>query len=175
MMIVMYGSFLDVSWSSCVCMGIRHFAVERRSKHCSGYRHWAHCVVGSRQWVLLTLHIRWLALNPVAAPVSLLVPIMQLVWVIYSYECIELVCFGFFSFLRGNGLCRSWDGFSSLKSCSLYPPPTHTLYIFSNKLILLFKCRSKLWKKTVKLSQRCLQAKRVKCNLEGVCSCTIFF
>lgn len=29
MMIIMYGSFLDVSWSSCVSTGIRHFAVER--------------------------------------------------------------------------------------------------------------------------------------------------
>lgn len=66
---------------------------QTRSKHCSGCRHWAHCIVGSQQWVLLTLHIMWPALKPVAAPVSLLEPIMQLVWVIYSYGCIELSVF----------------------------------------------------------------------------------
>lgn len=65
----------------------------RRSKHCSGCRRWAHCIVGRQQWVLLTLHIMWPALKPVAAPVSLLEPIMQLVWVIYSYGCIELGVF----------------------------------------------------------------------------------
>lgn len=39
--------------------------------------------------MLLTLHIMWPALKPGAAPVSLLEPIMQLVWVIYSYGRIE--------------------------------------------------------------------------------------
>lgn len=83
---------------------------------------------------------------PVAAPVSLLVPIIQLVWVINSYGCIEL---GVFSHLRGNGLCRSLDGFSSLKSCSqemLFFSLTQAECISSDKLILykLFKCHSML-------------------------------
>lgn len=98
------GSCMDVSWSCCVSVGIHHFTVETQTKRCSGCRHWAHCVVGSQRWVLLTLHIRWLAVVPVAPPVSLLVPIMQLVWVIYSNGCIERRVF---FHLRGNGLCRS--------------------------------------------------------------------
>lgn len=91
-----------------------------------------------RQWVLLTLHISRLALKPVAAPVFTFVPIMQLVWVIYWYGCIELSVF----FTCEQMACEGVKRFGSVEaqfSINAFFPfnPTHCIFP-PNKLILCY-------------------------------------
>lgn len=75
----------------CFSTGIHHFAVETQNEALQRLQ-----ALGSLccwQPAVSAADPAHYTAKPVAAPVSLLVPIIQLVWVIYSYGCIELPAF----------------------------------------------------------------------------------